>query len=129
MMQAADELVASPATSTEVGGPALVQPLRVRDYRLVFAGETISVLGDQFHFVALATLVFALTGSGLALGTVLVDGGAFGLQPISFAIAGVLVDAYATPMYLLAGGLILVAVAAALIGGAHATLDGKESMS
>jgi hypothetical protein len=29
-------------------------------------------------------------------------------------------------MYLLAGGLILAAVAAALIGGPHATLDGKE---
>jgi len=52
--------------------------------------------------------------------------GAVGLQPVSLAVAGVLVDAYATPMYLLAGGLILAAVAAALIGGAHATLDGKE---
>ena len=52
--------------------------------------------------------------------------GAVGLQPVSFAIAGVLVDAYATPMYLLAGGLILAAVAAALMGGAHATFDGKE---
>ena len=52
-------------------GPALLQPLRVRDYRLVFAGETISVLGDQFHFVALAWLALQLTGSGLALGTVL----------------------------------------------------------
>jgi Flp pilus assembly pilin Flp len=29
-------------------------------------------------------------------------------------------------MYLLAGGLILAAVAVALIGGAHATLDEKE---
>jgi Transmembrane secretion effector len=52
--------------------------------------------------------------------------GAVGLQPVSFAIAGVLVDAYATPMYLLAGGLIVAAVAAALIGGSTATLDGKE---
>jgi MFS family permease len=52
--------------------------------------------------------------------------GAVGLQPVSLAIAGVLVDAYATPMYLLAGGLILAAVAVALIGGAHATLDEKE---
>ena len=52
--------------------------------------------------------------------------GAVGLQPVSLAIAGVLVDAYATPMYLLAGGLILAAVAVALSGGAHATLDEKE---
>jgi MFS family permease len=49
----------------------LLQPLRERDYRLLFVGETVSVVGDQFHFVALAWLVLQLTGSGLALGTVL----------------------------------------------------------
>jgi MFS family permease len=53
------------------GGPGLLRPLRVRDFRLVFTGETVSVLGDQFHFVALAWLTLQLTGSGLALGSVL----------------------------------------------------------
>lgn len=52
-------------------GPALVEPLRQRDFRLVFAGEAISLIGSQFHFVALAWLTLQLTGSGLALGTVL----------------------------------------------------------
>ena len=52
-------------------GPALLRPLRIRDFRLLFAGETISVLGDQFHFVALTWLALQLTGSGLVLGTVL----------------------------------------------------------
>lgn len=52
-------------------GITLLRPLRRRDFRLLFAGETISVLGDQFHFVALAWLTLTLTGSGLALGTVL----------------------------------------------------------
>ncbi len=52
-------------------GPALSRPLRIRDFRLLFIGETVSVLGDQFHFVALAWLTLQLTGSGLALGTVL----------------------------------------------------------
>lgn len=45
--------------------------LRFRDFRLLFAGETVSVLGDHFHFVALAWLTLQLTGSGLALGSVL----------------------------------------------------------
>jgi hypothetical protein len=73
--------VASPTAGTDAApavprepvhaGPTLLQPLRERDYRLVFIGETISVLGDQFHFVALAWLALQLTGSGLALGTVL----------------------------------------------------------
>jgi MFS family permease len=73
---AAGEL--SPAASTAAAaeaspesGPALLRPLRIRDFRLLFTGETISVLGDQFHFVALTWLALQLTGSGLALGTVL----------------------------------------------------------
>ncbi|MDQ2853700.1 MAG: MFS transporter [Chloroflexota bacterium] len=49
----------------------LLRPLRVRDFRLLFGGESISVLGDHFHFVALAWLTLQLTGSGLALGSVL----------------------------------------------------------
>ncbi|HUH17463.1 MAG TPA: MFS transporter [Methylomirabilota bacterium] len=49
----------------------LLQPLRHRDFRLVWMGETASVLGDHFHYVALAWLTLQLTQSGLALGTVL----------------------------------------------------------
>jgi MFS family permease len=49
----------------------LLQPLRHRDFRLVFSGETVSLIGDQFYFIALAWLTLQLTGSGLALGTVL----------------------------------------------------------
>jgi MFS family permease len=61
-----------PAAQHSIGaGPALLRPLRLRDFRLLFAGETVSVLGDQFHFVALAWLALQLTGSGLVLGTVL----------------------------------------------------------
>ena len=79
-------LVATP-DSTSSAGPAeaatptgrlgrlrsapFLRPLADRDYRLFWGGESISVLGDQFHFVALAWLVLQLTGSGLALGTVL----------------------------------------------------------
>ncbi len=51
---------------------ALLRPLVIRDFRLVWLGQAVSMLGDQFHFVALAWLVLDLTGSGLALGMVLV---------------------------------------------------------
>ncbi|MFI5261518.1 MAG: MFS transporter [Candidatus Limnocylindrales bacterium] len=53
------------------GGPRLLRPLRLHDFRLLWAGESISTLGDQFQFVAMAWLVLGLTGSGLALGLVL----------------------------------------------------------
>jgi len=49
----------------------LFRPFRVNDFRLLFTGESISVIGDNFHFVALAWLTLQLTGSGLALGSVL----------------------------------------------------------
>jgi MFS family permease len=50
---------------------SLWQPLQTRNFRLLWIGESISLLGDQFHFVALSWLTLQLTGSGLALGTVL----------------------------------------------------------
>jgi MFS family permease len=50
----------------------LLRPLAVRDFRLLWAGQGVSLVGDQFHAVALAWLVLALTGSGLALGAVLI---------------------------------------------------------
>src|SRR5512142_342089 len=49
----------------------LWQPLAVRDFRLIWIGEAISVLGDQFYLVALPWLVLQTTGSPLAVGTTL----------------------------------------------------------
>ena len=46
--------------------------LSVRDFRLLWSSEAVSVIGDQFHFVALSWLVIDLTRSGLALGTILI---------------------------------------------------------
>src|SRR5215207_10278175 len=46
-------------------------PFAVRDFRLLWAGETISALGDQFALIALPWLALVMTGSGLALGSVL----------------------------------------------------------
>ena len=46
--------------------------LAVRDFRLLWSSEAVSVFGDQFHFIALSWLVIDLTRSGLALGTILI---------------------------------------------------------
>jgi len=63
------------AVSPASGRTRIFRPLADRDFRLLFSGETISLLGDQFHFVALAWLVLQMTGSGLAVGTVLMVAG------------------------------------------------------
>ena len=49
-----------------------LRALATRDFRLLWGSEAISVVGDQFHFIALSWFVISLTGSGLALGTVLI---------------------------------------------------------
>ena len=46
-------------------------PLASRDFRLLWVGEAVSALGDQFALIALPWLALILTGSALALGTVL----------------------------------------------------------
>lgn len=51
--------------------PSLAAPLRIRNFRLLWAGQSISLAGDQFKFVALSWLVLSLTGRSGALGTVL----------------------------------------------------------
>src|SRR5690242_5795509 len=50
----------------------ILRALGTRDFRLLWTSEAISVIGDQFQFVALSWLVISITGSGVALGTVLI---------------------------------------------------------
>ncbi|BAZ70236.1 hypothetical protein NIES4106_50270 [Fischerella sp. NIES-4106] len=51
----------------------LWKPLTVRNFLLLYIGETVSLLGDQFYIVALPWLTIQLTNSGIALGTVLMS--------------------------------------------------------
>lgn len=57
-----------------IGRIPILTPLLKRNFRLLWASQSISLLGDQFHFIALSWLTLQLTGSGLALGTVLMAG-------------------------------------------------------
>jgi MFS family permease len=63
-----------------------------RDFRRLWAGTTISLLGDWFNTIALYVLVTELTGSPLALGAVFITK----MLPwaLSAPLAGVLVDRY-----------------------------------
>ena len=61
----------SSAQPISASGQVVRSPLMVRNFRLLWIGETVSVFGDQFYLVALPWLALQLTGSGLALGSVL----------------------------------------------------------
>ena len=53
---------------------AVEHPLHNPNYRLWLIGGTISLLGDQFYFVAFPWLVLQQTGSAVAIGTIMMAG-------------------------------------------------------
>src|SRR5215204_3112264 len=91
-------------------------PLSVRNFRLLWIGESISLLGDQFYMIALPWLVLQLTGSALALGTVM----ALAAIPraLFMLIGGALVDRFSPRAVMFASNfvrLVLVALLSALV--------------
>jgi len=86
-------------------------PLANRDFRLLWLGEAVSTLGDQFALIALPWLALVLTGSALALGGVL----ALMAVPraLFMLIGGVSVDRFSPRRVMLASNAVrLVGVAA-----------------
>lgn len=49
--------------------------LRIRNFRLLWIGQGISILGDQFYLIALPWLALQLTGNAFAMGTILAMAG------------------------------------------------------
>jgi MFS family permease len=97
--------------------------MRVRDFRLLFGGESISVLGDQFSFVALAWLTLQLTGSGLALGSVLMVAAI--PRAVFMLLGGALSDRWSPRSLMLYSNAIravLVGIIAALVISGNAAL-------
>src|SRR5579885_2206838 len=82
----------SPPTPQRRGGylRAIREPLRYRDFRLLFSGQLISVLGDQFFAVALPWFVLTAGGTPQDLGLIL---SACGIPRVgTVLLGGVLAD-------------------------------------
>src|SRR4051812_3499184 len=62
------ETVSAVVPAPEAPSP---HPLRDSRFRRLWAGSAISLAGDQFYLVALPWVVLQLTGSALAMGTIL----------------------------------------------------------
>lgn len=95
------------------------QPLAIRPFRLLWASEVVSMIGDQFQYIALSWLVISLTGSGFALGTVLIAVGV----PRALLIVpfGVVADRRPPRQLMLAAhigrGVVVGAMAALVVSG------------
>ncbi len=91
-------------------------PLSVRNFRLLWIGEGISLLGDQFYMIALPWLVLQLTGSALALGTVMALAGI--PRALFMLIGGAFVDRFSPRAVMMTSNfarLVLVALLSALV--------------
>lgn len=73
-------------------GGKLVEPLRSKDYRRLWLGQLVSVIGDKVDQIALGILVYEATGSGLQMGITL----AISMLPSALfgMVAGVYVDRF-----------------------------------
>ena len=98
-------------------------PLNVRNFRLLFGGQTISVIGDALYTVALPWLILTTGGSAQELGTVLA---AYGIPRAVSMLAGGWLSDHLRPRRVMliadAVRLLLVALLAAIAMRGHPTL-------
>src|SRR5215213_747659 len=104
------------STVVDVNVQKPASPLRVRNFRLLWIGEAISLLGDQFYMIALPWLVLQLTGSALALGTVMALAGI--PRAVFVLVGGAFVDRFSPRSVMIASNfarLVLVVLLSALV--------------
>jgi len=100
----------------EKSGSPFRRVIANRDFRLLWIGEAISLLGDQFHMIALPWLVLQLTGDAFLMGTVL----ALAAVPraIFMLLGGVITDRYSPRNVMLVSNLarmVLIAILTTVI--------------
>jgi MFS family permease len=90
----------------------ILRPLNNRNFRLLLLGEGTFLLGNQIHLVVLAWLTLQLTGSGLALGSVLMTAAI----PKAFFMlfGGALSDRFSLKRLMLLSNIARVAIAASI---------------
>jgi Transmembrane secretion effector len=88
----------TPAHSTRI------RPLVNRNFRLLWMGESVSLLGDQFYFIALPWLVFQMSGSALAFGTILMVAGI--PRAVFMLVGGVMTDRFSPRAVMLVSNLL-----------------------
>ncbi len=123
--EAASESAPVLAASAEVAdrpwprGPAILQPLRVRDFALFWAGQSVSLVGDGIYLVAIAWQVYTLSNAPTALAIV---GIAQTVPLVAFVlVGGVLADRLDRRNLMIAGaaipGLAIAVLAGLTISG------------
>jgi hypothetical protein len=110
----------SPTLRARIRTPAVLQPLRNHTFGLLWAGQTISLIGDFVYVVALPFQVLALGGNAVQLGAVAACSSV--TQLLLLLVGGALVDRLPRQRVILVSdltsGIILGLVAALGVAGA-----------
>ena len=101
--------------------------LRNHNFRLLWGGEAISLLGDQFYLIALPWLVLQLTGEALAVGVVLALAGV--PRALFMLVGGALTDRFSPRAVMLASNLLRMVLVALLSGLANILLRRRDQSS
>ncbi len=96
----------------------MIRVMSVRDFRVLFAGVTTSMLGDQFALIATPWLVLQLTGDPLALGIVLALEGF--PRAVFMLLGGAITDRLSPRMIMLIADLIRFALTALMAAAVFA---------
>ena len=107
-----DTLSIDQKSGTKEAAPTNV--LRIRNFRMLWIGEGISLLGDQFYMIALPWLVLLLTGNALAVGTVFAMAGV--PRALFMLVGGALTDHF-TPRKLMIGSNLARMILTGLLSG------------
>jgi MFS family permease len=99
------------ALAKPTGNP-MKRVLGIRDFMLLWVGQSTSLLGDQFHGIAGAWLVLRLIGDPLALGTVIALAGI--PRAIFTLIGGAITDRFSPRRIMLLSDLIRLLMSAML---------------
>jgi MFS family permease len=86
--------------------------LRQRNFRLLWVGQGISLLGDQLGFIALPWLVLQLTGDAFAMGAVLAVAGI--PRALFMLFGGALTDRFSPRMLMLVTNVVRMALVGVL---------------
>ncbi len=103
MSNQTDVMGLSPAGEVTVRSTR-IRPLANRNFRLLWLGESVSLLGDQFYFIALPWLVFQMSGSALAFGTVLMVAGI--PRAVFMLVGGVMTDRFSPRAIMIVSNLL-----------------------
>jgi hypothetical protein len=105
-----DTLSPEQQSSTTNTSPSNV--LKNRNFRMLWIGEGISLLGDQFYLIALPWLVLSLTGNPLAVGAVMAMAGI--PRALFMLVGGALTDRFTPRRLMINSNLVRMALTALL---------------